>query len=106
MTSRPVALIMHPEPTIRTMIAEALFALGVRMLESASFQQGIGLAQEARPNLIFVGADLLDEARQECLRGLSARVILVLSSPVDEVLAEPVTMDQIQGVAGRLLSRG
>ncbi|MBU0494492.1 MAG: hypothetical protein KKB13_21800 [Chloroflexi bacterium] len=105
----PMALVLHTDIAVRDTIVLPLSDMGVQALEGYSVQQGLGLAQQLRPDLLFAGPTLADGATADLIRQLRARDILtpvVLLVPVGpvEVLREPWTPEQVQHVAGRLLA--
>ncbi|MBU0495062.1 MAG: hypothetical protein KKA73_11665 [Chloroflexi bacterium] len=100
-----LVLVVHPENNTRSTISHALGALdlNVQVVESSTPQQGITLARELRPDLIFTSVDWADETLSLTLRGLSARVVLLLNDLADGVLLGPVDLAPVQDVAKRLL---
>ncbi len=104
----PVALILHADSASRRAIADALDPLGLRVVEAGSARQGLELARQTHPNLIFLGDALPDETTAETMHqlradGNNAPVVLLLQARPDEVLREPVTADQVQHLVGQLL---
>ena len=108
MPSRPVALILHADSASRRAIADALDPLGLRVVEAGSARQGLELAGQLHPDLVFLGDALPDGTAGETMRqlragGNTAPVVLLLQADADEVLREPVTADQVQHLVGQLL---
>ena len=108
MPPRPVALVLHADSTSRRTIADALDPLGLQVAEAGSARQGLELASQLHPDLVFLGNALPDGTTAETMRqlrdgGNGAPVVLLLQANPDEVLWEPVTADQIQHLVGQLL---
>ncbi|MBU1750205.1 MAG: response regulator [Chloroflexi bacterium] len=108
MPPRPAALILHADSTSRRTLADVLDLLGLQVVEASSGLQGLALARQIHPDLVFLGNALPDGTTAETIRGLRASgtgppIVLLLQAHPDAVILEPVAPDQVQQLVGQLL---
>jgi CheY-like chemotaxis protein len=123
----PAILVVEPDPTTRSLLAEQLSALfrGARVLSTESADAGVELAQRASPGLVLVDLGLaepgplrfLARLRQEAA-GARVPVVGLVGEPADEellltaeaagfaaFLRKPVELRHLPTLLGPVLAR-